>query len=98
MNDLKKEFDKNMTQQTAESNLHEWFWLFKHKLVDEYPEFSETFDYMVGNANDHGLLYEVMEFAYRHLQVEAALEGGEDNLTITDYLKALDYGYDEWIK
>ena len=56
-----------MTQQTAESNLHEWFWLFKHKLVDDYPEFSETFDYMVGNANDRGLLYEVMEFAYRHL-------------------------------
>ena len=53
---------------------------------------------MVSNANDSGLLYEVMEFAYRHLQVEAALEGGEDNLTITDYLKALDYGYDEWIK
>ena len=86
-----------MTQQTAESNLHEWFWIFKHKLVDEFPEYNVTFDYMVGNANDSGLLYEVMEFAYRHLQVEAALNG-EDNLIITDYLKALDYGYDEWIK
>jgi hypothetical protein len=26
------------------------------------------------------------------------LRGGEDNLTITNYLKALDYGYDEWKK
>lgn len=87
-----------MTQQTAENNLHKWFWLFKCKIVDEYPEYRSAFDYIVHNSDDKGVLYEVMEFAYRHLQVEAALEGGEDNLTITDYLKALDYGYDEWIK
>jgi len=87
-----------MTQQTAENNLHEWFWLFKHKLVDDYPEYSTTFDFIAANADEKRVLYEVMEFAYRHLQVEAELKGGEDNLIITDYLKALDYGYDEWIK
>jgi hypothetical protein len=87
-----------MTKEIAENNLHEWFWLFKHKLVDDYPEYSETFDYMVGNANGNGVLYEVMEFAYRHLQVDTVLKNGEDNLMITDYLKALDYGYDEWVK
>ena len=87
-----------MTQQTAENNLHEWFWLFKHKLVDEFPEYQPTFDYIVGSADGDGVLYEVMEFAYRYLQVEAELRGGEDNLTITNYLKALDYGYDEWKK
>jgi hypothetical protein len=87
-----------MTKEIAENNLHEWFWLFKHKLVDDYPEYSKTFDYMIGNANDNGVLYEVMEFAYRHLQVDTELKGGDDNLMITDYLKALDYGYDEWVK
>jgi hypothetical protein len=87
-----------MTQQTAVNNLHEWFWLFKHKLVDDYPEYSKTFDYMVGNADENEVLYEVMEFAYRYLQVDTVLKGGEDNLMITDYLKALDYGYDEWVK
>jgi hypothetical protein len=87
-----------MTKEIAENNLHEWFWLFKHKLVDDYPEYSKTFDYMIGSADENGVLYEVMEFAYRHLQVDTVLKGGEDNLMITDYLKALDYGYDEWVK
>jgi hypothetical protein len=87
-----------MTKEIAENNLHKWFWLFKHKLIDDYPEYSKIFDYIVGNANDNGVLYEVMEFAYRYLQVDTELKGGEDNLMITDYLKALDYGYDEWVK
>jgi len=87
-----------MTKEIAENNLHKWFWLFKHKLVDDYPEYSKTFDYMIGNADENGVLYEVMEFAYRYLQVDTVLKGGEDNLMITDYLKALDYGYDEWVK
>jgi hypothetical protein len=87
-----------MTKEIAENNLHEWFWLFKHKLVDDYPEYSKTFDHMIGSADENGVLYEVMEFAYRYLQVDTELKGGEDNLMITDYLKALDYGYDEWVK
>jgi hypothetical protein len=87
-----------MTKEIAENNLHKWFWLFKHKLVDDYPEYSKTFDYMIGNADENGVLYEVMEFAYRYLQVDTVLKDGEDNLMITDYLKALDYGYDEWVK
>jgi hypothetical protein len=85
-------------KQTAVNNLHEWFWLFKHKLVDDYPEYSKTFDFIIGNADSVGVLYEVMEFAYRHLEVEMELKNGEDNLTVTDYLEALDYGYDEWVK
>ena len=87
-----------MTQQTAENNLQDWFWLFKHKLVDEYPEYSKAFDFIVTNADSSRVLYEVMEFAYRHLEVEMDLKKGEDNLTVTDYMKALDYGYDEWVK
>ena len=87
-----------MTQQTAENNLHEWFWLFKHKLVDEFPEYQPTFDYIVGSADEDGALYEVMEFAYRHLEVDSELKGGWDNLIIADYLNAIDYGYMEWVK
>ena len=56
-----------MTNEVAESNLNKWFWLFKYKMVDEYPEYHRTFDYIVGNSDDNGVLYEVMEFAHRHL-------------------------------
>ena len=87
-----------MTKEVAESNLQKWFWMFKEKMVDEFPEYHGTFDYVVSNSDENEVLYEVMEFAYRYLQVEVALRGGEDNLTITNYLKALDYGYDEWKK
>jgi len=30
---------------------------------------------MVGNADENGVLYEVMEFAYRYLQVDTVLKG-----------------------
>jgi hypothetical protein len=39
-----------------------------------------------------------MEFAHRHLEVDAELKGGMDNLMVYDYLTALEYGYDEWVK
>lgn len=87
-----------MTQEVAESNLHKWFWTFKEKMVDEFPEYSGTFDYVVINSDECGVLYEVMEFAYRYLEVECELKGGFDNLNITDYLQAIDYGYMEWVK
>ena len=87
-----------MTQEKLESNLHNWFWTFKHKMVDEFPEYYVTFDYIVGNSDENEVLYEVMEFAYRHLEVDSELKGGWDNLIITDYLNALEYGYTEWIK
>ena len=86
-----------MTKEVAESKLQTWFWMFKYKMVDEYPEYQKTFDYIVGNSDDKGVLYEVMEFANRFLEVESELKGGEEYLTITDYLQAMDYGYNEWV-
>jgi hypothetical protein len=32
------------------------------------------------------------------LEVDSELKGGWDNLSITDYLHAIDYGYMEWVK
>ena len=87
-----------MTKEVAENNLSKWFWLFKHKMCDEYPEYHGTFDYVVLNADETGVLYEVMEFAHRHLEVDSELKGGRDNLNISDYLDAIDYGYMEWVK
>lgn len=87
-----------MINEVAESNLNKWFWLFKYKMVDEYPEYHITFDYIVGNSDDNGVLYEVMEFAHRHLEVDSELKGGWDNLNITDYLNAIEYGYMEWVE
>lgn len=84
-----------MTQEETENKLHSWFWKFKHKLVDDFPEYRTAFDYMVGNANDYGLLYEVMEFANMYLEEK---KGGLNDLIVTDYLEALEYGYNEWIK
>lgn len=86
-----------MTQEVAENNLEKWFWMFKHKLVDEYPEYSGNFDYVVGSADSKGVLYECMEFANRFLEVESELKGGIDNLFIRDYVDAIDYGYTEWV-
>jgi len=87
-----------MTKEVAENNLSKWFWDFKYKMVDEYPEYHCTFDYIVGNSDDNGVLYEVMEFANRFLEVETELKGGEEYITITDYLNAIEYGYMEWVE
>jgi hypothetical protein len=85
-----------MERKVAESNLEKWFWEFKHKMVDEYPEYHITFDYIVDTSYKNDVLYEVMEFAYRHLELDADERGGMNNLTIADYLKAIDYGYMSW--
>lgn len=86
-----------MKQQIAEKNLQTWFWTFKEKMVDECPEYHGTFDYIVKNADENGVLYEVMEFAYRYLEVESKSNGGWDTLNIKDYLDAIDYGYTNWV-
>jgi hypothetical protein len=31
------------------------------------------------------------------LEVESKLKGGWDNLIVTDYIQAIDYGYMEWV-
>jgi hypothetical protein len=85
-----------MTNEVAESNLQKWFWIFKEKMVDEFPEYHGTFDYVVSTSDALGVLYEVMEFSYRHLEMDADERGGMNNLTISDYLKAIDYGYMAW--
>lgn len=87
-----------MKQQIAEKNLQTWFWTFKEKMVDEYPEYHRTFDYIVKNADSNGVLFECMEFAYRYLEVESELKVGWDNLNISDYINAIEYGYMEWVK
>jgi len=70
-----------MTQEIAQTNLEKWFWEFKHKMVDDFPEYQVTFEYIVNNSYENSLLYEVMEFAYRHLEVDSELKGGWDNLS-----------------
>jgi hypothetical protein len=87
-----------MTKELSEQKIRKWFWTFAHKLTDDYPEYKPTFEYIVSNANDYGLLWEVLEFANRHLEVDAELKGGMSNLMVYDYLTALEYGYNEWVK
>lgn len=87
-----------MTKETSEKLIRTWFWTFGEKLTEEHPEYTSTFEYIISNSFDNGLLWEVLEFAYRHLEVDIQLKGGVDNLIVTDYLTALEYGYDEWIK
>ena len=87
-----------ITQEKAENKLHNWFWKFKHKLVDDFPEYQTTFDYIVGNSDGYGLLYEVMDFANLYLGYLEEKKGGIDNLIVTDYLEALEHGYNEWVK
>jgi hypothetical protein len=87
-----------MTQEVAQTNLEKWFWEFKHKMVDEFSEYQITFDYIVNNSFENNVLYEVMEFSYLHLEIDADKKGGWGNLIITDYLNAIEYGYMEWVK
>lgn len=87
-----------MKIQQAKVNIKNWFWSFKEKLVDEYPEYHSSFDKIVSVANRNEVVYEVFEFANRHLEVDAELKGGIDNLSPTDYMNALEYGCNEWVK
>ena len=86
------------TKRDARENLKKWFWMFKYKMVDEYPEYSVEFDLFVEIAYSAGLLYEMMEFAYRYLEIEGEQKGGMDKLKIEDYVEAFEYGFREWLK
>ena len=87
-----------LTQVKAENNIRKWFWAFKHKLVDDYPEYTTKFNSYVTKASESKVLYEVMEFAYMYLEVKSDLEGvSTDKLDVGSYVEAFDYGYKEWV-
>jgi hypothetical protein len=87
-----------MTTEVSQELIKKWFWTFATKLTEDYPEYRTIFDNIVSTSYNNDLLWEVMEFAYRHLEVDAELKGGMDNLMVYDYLTALEYGYVEWVK
>jgi hypothetical protein len=87
-----------MTVEKAERLVRDRFWKFHNKLVEEFPEYRSIFDQIVTEAQQYGLLWEVLEFADIDLGVIADSKGGANNLLATDYLEALEYGYSEWIK
>lgn len=86
-----------MPPEKAERLIRDRFWNFHSKLVDEYPEYKIMFDYIVFESQEQGLLWEVLEFAQYHLDSDIETQGLE-NITTDNYLKALEYGYSEWIK
>lgn len=87
-----------MEQQTAKQNIEKWFWTFKGKLVDDFSEYRITFDYLISEANDSGLLYNMLETSYNDLEVKATKKGGFGNLIVTDYIKSIEFGFNTWIK
>lgn len=84
-----------MTQSQAEQSIRERFWKFHNELAANYQEF---FDTVVSDAQDHGTLWEVLEFADQYLQLRVDKKGSEVLLETRDYIEALQYGYSEWIK
>lgn len=87
-----------ITQEQAEIQIKERFWVFKNRLVDISPEYHSIFDSVVSKSNSKGLLWEVFELADMHLKTDAELRGGNSNLNSSDYLEALMYGYKCTIK
>lgn len=88
----------NGLEKIASEKLEKWFWTFKHKLVDDFPEYRITFDYLITDANQNNLLYKMFETAYEELESVGVSKGGLNNLILTDYIKSLEYGYNKWLK
>jgi len=86
-----------MTKEVSEQKIKGWFWLFANKLAEEYPEYKSIFENIIQESYDTDVLWEVLEFANRHLEVDSELCGGIDNLNPTHYLDAMEYGYNEWV-
>lgn len=84
-----------MTKSQAEQEIRERFWKYYSKLTPEYQGF---FDTVVSDAQDHGILWEVLEFAEHHLTFVAEKKGSKLLLEVNDYIEALQYGYSEWVK
>lgn len=86
-----------MDKITSEELIRFRFWNFHSKLVEEYPEYRLLFDTIVSNAQDNGLLWEVLEFAQLYLEADIEMYGMY-NLNVSNYIEALEYGYSEWVK
>jgi hypothetical protein len=85
-----------MELQKAERLVRDRFWVFHTKLVEEYPEYRPLFDYVVYNAQEAGVLWEVLEFAQYHLD---SFGGGDaEDLSVHSFVEALEYGFSEWVK
>jgi hypothetical protein len=84
-------------EEIAKENIEKWFLVFKEKLVDDFTEYRITFDYLISEANDNGLLYNMFETSYQELENVATTKGGFDNLILTDYIKSFEYGFNKWI-
>ena len=82
----------------AKQNLEKWFYIFKEKLVDDYPEYRITFDYIITDTNEKDLLYRTFEAAFIRLEEIAKIKGGRNNLFIRDYLDSLEFGYNLYTK
>jgi hypothetical protein len=87
-----------VNQEIAKKNIEKWFQTFKEKLVDDFPEYRLTFDFLISDAYEKDLLYNVFETAYDNLIQIGAFKGGADNLRCSDYLKALENAYNKWVK
>jgi hypothetical protein len=86
-----------MEQQIAQENIEKWFFTYKEKLVDDFTEYQNTFDYLITAANDNGVLYNMLETSYGLLEDVALSKGGFNNLILTDYIKTLEHGFNTWI-
>lgn len=73
----------------ARKIITERFYLFKNKLVDEYPEYRKNFDDVISDAYDKDLLWNLLESAENKLKYIIDKKGGVNNLLGSDYYKAL---------
>ena len=86
-----------MNKRKAERLIEYRFWNFHSKLVEEHPQYRLMFDKIVSDAQDNGLLWEVLELAQYHLDSDIDLKG-ENNITIDNNLEAIEYSYSQWVK
>jgi hypothetical protein len=80
-----------MNQEQAELLITERFYTFKNKLVDEYPEYKESFETIISDAYDNNCLWHLLEKADNNLKELIKNKGGIDNLLGKDYYNALWY-------
>lgn len=87
-----------MNKEKAQQTIKHRFWKFQKVLAEEYPKYKKDFEDIITEANNYGLLWEVLEFADVDLKIKISQKGSELLLSAEDYLDSLCYGYSEWIK